>query len=482
MKNFKLIFFIIFSSLVVHSCQEEDLDILPDDLDPLETAINSEDKLQSFFTGAYISISDASAFGSEAIMFGDLLSDNVFVSNIGSTYMLSYNMNYTAVDNDFKFYGTLYNVINICNTVINNTIVAENENVLRIKAEAKILRAFAYFHLVSSYSPSPTSGENQEYGVPLVLGDYDPTIQPPRATVAEVYQQIINDLQEGLVNAKESPSSKVFLSKNAARLILSRVYLTRRAPGDAELALQYSTEIVNNANGNFAPISTADNPVDQSVYVNYFSASDDLLSEDQHETIWELDFNINNNAGVNNSLAVYYHRTGMRKSFMLRRSFYDSFPESDMRRGLLDITNVPSVDNPSGVWTKKWVRISSGGNFTRNNKILRFSEAQLNRIEALYLTGQTTEALNKLNEFALSRGGNTYTGTNLLNDILTERQKEFYAEGYRFYDLKRYNLPIVKETNCYMNCNIPANDKLFVFPMSENTINQNANLTQYPGY
>src|SRR5690606_9594194 len=129
----------------------------------------------------------------------------------------------------------------------------------------------------------------------------------------------------------------------------------------------------------------------------------------------------------------------------------------------------------------KWRRSSEDGNFVRDIKILRFAEASLNRIEALYYAGQTDLALSELNDFAASRGGNPYTGDNLLNDILTERYKEFYAEGYRFYDLKRSNLPIIRTSNC-TTCELPANDLRFVFPIDEGTLNQNANLTQYPGY
>ena len=110
------------------------------------------------------------------------------------------------------------------------------------------------------------------------------------------------------------------------------------------------------------------------------------------------------------------------------------------------------------------------------------SEAKLNRIEALYYLGQTGTALTELNEFAASRGGNQYTGADLKNDILTERRKEFFAEGQRFYDLKRNNLGYVKSTNCSGSvCEVPANSKYFVFPMPEITeMLLNPLMTQHP--
>ena len=124
---------------------------------------------------------------------------------------------------------------------------------------------------------------------------------------------------------------------------------------------------------------------------------------------------------------------------------------------------------------------TTAGLYFRDIKVFRYSEAYLNRIEALRLTGQTGLALTELNSFAASRKGTSYTGANLLNDILNERAKEFYGEGQRFLDLKRYNLPVVRNSNCSV-CNLEATDHRFVLPVSQSAINSNPNLKQYPGY
>ena len=103
-------------------------------------------------------------------------------------------------------------------------------------------------------------------------------------------------------------------------------------------------------------------------------------------------------------------------------------------------------------------------------------------MEALRLLGQEGLALTELNAFAASRKGLTYTNsTDLLTNILTEKSKEFYGEGQRFLDLKRYNLPVNRPSNC-TTCELQATDKRFVLPLGQNAVNQNANLKQYPGY
>lgn len=486
----KKYFYIVASCMVLivsNACSEKELDLFPPSSDDIED-INTEDKLQKFLNGGYLTMASVDAYGTDIMAFGDVLSDHLYVTN-AKAYVLTSNMTYNALNNDFNFYGRMYDAIMSCNMVINNTKVAETPNVKRIKAEAHILRGFAYFTLVNYYSPTPTSGVNQDYGVPLVLGVYDSSIQPARATVAEVYNQIIADLTAGLSDANEPTesiaNSKVTFTKTAARLLLSRVYLTRRAPGDAQLALQYSSAIVNANNDAFKPIAKAD-------YQTYFSGSPEETSENQPETIWELDVNSSTNVvtnlGVNKALPTLYNRlSGDRRALLFTRSFYNTFPSTDVRRGaastgLLTTTGVPNTDNPAGVWTNKYPRLTGDGNFMRNIKVLRFAEAQLNMIEAMHLTGQNAEALVRLNAFAVSRGGSTYTGANLLNDILTEKGKEFYGEGQRFLDLKRYNLPLVKNSNCTVNCDVPAGDKLFVLPISQSALNYNTNLKQYPGY
>lgn len=516
-------FLIILSSLLVisasNSCSERELDLFPPSLDDIQD-INTEDKLQKFLNAGYLEMSSVNAFGTQLMAIGDVMSDQLYVTS-GKSFAQTYNLNYNGLENEFSFYGTLYNAIMNCNLVINNTQVPTNDDVVRMKAEAKILRGLAYFTLVNYYSPTPSSGINQEYGVPLVLNDYDVSILPARATVAEVYAQIISDLKAGVNEAPAIPTSKVFLSKTAAKLLLSRVYLTRRAPGDAQLALQYSSEIVNSSPEDFAPIAKAD-------YRNYFMGSPEEGSENQKETIWELDINANTNQvnglGANLALPTIYDRLVIdRRAILANKAFFDSFPHTDLpsipvpnnpaapptpqslspdvRRGdtKSTVTNLPGVpnailpaglmstinliatDNPRGAWINKYPRLTAEGNFQRNIKVLRFAEAQLNYVEALFLTGQTALALTKLNDFAISRGGSTYTAATIDN-ILTEKGKEFYGEGQRFLDLKRYSLPLIKNSNCVMNCNVPANDKLFTLPVDQSAMNYNPNLKQYPGY
>ena len=82
------------------------------------------------------------------------------------------------------------------------------------------LRAFAYFQLVRAYGPCPI----HEY--PVSEGD-EP--HKPRASVAEVYEQIIKDLKLAETMMFSTKSSDYKLGRpacGAASLLLAKVYLT----------------------------------------------------------------------------------------------------------------------------------------------------------------------------------------------------------------------------------------------------------------
>lgn len=483
MKLAKLFIATAFTSiLLLPSCSNDRLIEEPVDQFPIEDAIRSEADMRSVLNGVYDQYSASSGFGTDILVFGDLISDNVFITAQPSdvAYKNTGFLNWSQDISDFGMLDDLYNGIVLANTVINNESLPKTVKVLNLIGEARIARAVGYFYAVSFYSPNPTSNQNQEYGVPLNLGNYNPNLQLPRASVAAVYDQIIIDLTTALSTmTNETPANKGFLSPTAARLLLSRVYLTRGKAGDYQKAIDYADQVINAATpGNtFEPVSKAD-------YYKYFTAVAVADTENQPETVWEINMtsNASENPGINNSLASFYENIGSKKRFLFTQNFYNNFAATDVRKSLFNLVAAPTQDNPKGVWTRKYHRITDEGPFAQNTKVLRISEVYLNKIEALFKLGNTGQALIELNNFATKRGALPYASVNIEN-ILNERRKEFFAEGQRFFDLKRNNLGFSKPTNCYsIVCSVPANDKIFVIPMPQREMNINKNMTQYPGW
>jgi hypothetical protein len=485
MKLNKLFTTFIIISLVSGSCSEDRLIEMPVYDDVIENAITNETDMKSVLNGIYNEYSSASAFGANILIFGDLISDNVFITNRQTdvAFRNTGSLNWSQEINDFSMIRSIYGGIVLANTVINDTHLAQSTNVDNMKGEAMIARAVGYYFAVGFYSPSPALGINQEYGVPLNLGNYDSHIVPPRASVSEVYNQIIKDLTEGIsLMTNEIPEDKGYLSPTAAKLLLSRVYLTRGAAGDYQKALNYADEVINSSssigNGNvfnFVPNNATD-------YVNYFSSK--TASDNQPETVWEIDMGPqpSENPGVNSAISTFYASDGSKKRFLFTQEFYNLFSTNDIRKGLFTSVGVPTEDNPKGLWTRKYTKLMSDGNFTQNVKIFRMSEAYLNKIEALYKLG-SANTLTELNDFAVNKRKGTAYSSATLENILTERRKEFFAEGQRYFDLKRNNLGFTKNTNCYsVVCDVPADSKLFVIPISNTEMLINPNIKQYPGW
>ena len=97
----------------------------------------------------------------------------------------------------------------------------------RIKGEALFLRANFYFLLVNFYAkPYYKNSAVNDPGVPVKITDEIVDKYYSRNSVAEVYEQIVSDLENSVKNLSGLPTESVFqANESAARILLSRVYL-----------------------------------------------------------------------------------------------------------------------------------------------------------------------------------------------------------------------------------------------------------------
>lgn len=485
MKKILLSIIVTTSLLGLNSCSEDRLDLEPI-LDEIYTGdLTNEQEMLWATNSIYTSLASGSLFGADLLIHSDLMSDNVFVSNsLTSGYYQNMQSMGWSGDSGFGSWRGLYDVIQKANFVILDDNLPETDVVKSFKGEAKIARGLAYFYLMQLYASNPTSGQYQEDGVPLMLMKYEtPNYYPARNTVSENYDQIIKDLTEGINEMNPSArSSKTFLSPTAGRLILSKVYLTRGASGDYDKAIQYATEVLEKSPSNFEVITN------DKLY-DYFTGTNEGKSEEQPETIYEIEQKSGFSLQINAHPATFYSNQGTHKGLLIRKWVYELFDgvdtpnkdDDDARVALMNTAGAPDTDSPSGVWTRKYPR-SVGGNWYGNIKVFRMTEAKYVIMEAMAKKGDNAGALAKLNEHAAERNAKPYTG-DALTAILLDAQKEFIAEGHRFYDLKRNNLGYDKRDNCNSSnntCSIPADSKFFVLPMSLSERLLNPNMTQHP--
>ncbi|WP_031529965.1 RagB/SusD family nutrient uptake outer membrane protein [Dyadobacter crusticola] len=144
-----------------------------------------------------------------------------------------------------------YRLIHRANSVVDNSNevadIAEADKA-RLLAEARFLRAYAYYELVSMWG-----------GVPLYK-NYVQTVDGslPRSAEAEVYAFLIAELQEiqGQLPATYNAANQGRASKGAAQMLLARVYMQQGdyANAKTELMKVYDSNVyalVDNYNDNF---------------------------------------------------------------------------------------------------------------------------------------------------------------------------------------------------------------------------------------
>ena len=294
---------------------------------------------------------------------------------------------------------------------------AEENDRIRVKGECHFIRASLYFTLVNLYGKaySKTSAST-DLGVPLKLTEYiehdkDKETQFQRASVAQIYDQIVKDLRASVEYLTQSPQPRPLhrASKEAAQLLLSRVYLYMQ---DWNNAATIAAQLLEN-----------DTRLHQ---MNEGDSAKIFLSENCSEVLFSQgSMNLHNSmTGASGDFAVSEELVELydRKNDF-RRYFFGTNPNSFAYKlqWKYDTTAIPHV---SDIYT------------------LRISEGYLNLAEAYAMQDNTEGAnqyLKSLREKRIKGYVHTnYTGEELINEIRLERRKELCFEGHRWFDLRRY--------------------------------------------
>ncbi|MEZ4976874.1 MAG: RagB/SusD family nutrient uptake outer membrane protein [Flavobacteriaceae bacterium] len=133
-------------------------------------------------------------------------------------------------------------------------------------------------------------------------------------------------------------------------------------------------------------------------------------------------------------------------------------------------------------------------------KVIRAAEVYLNKAEAYMMSNPPNEAaalqaldMVRSNRYSGFVSGNE-TGAALLDAIKLERRLELFAEGHRFFDLKRWGMAIERSTvyGEYFDgsgtpvpaefATLPASSHKFNLPIPQREINIYPDFQQNPGY
>ena len=164
------------------------------------------------------------AYGADDLSWGGTSSDAKF-----DIYDYSRNINSSVTEYTWEL-G--YRTIGNCNKVIEmgaelGSNITDEEKV--IVGENYYLRALSYFLLVNEFAQPYSNNPTQNPGLPLKLTSDPDDLPKSRSTVAEVYDQVVKDLQDAItymtLPAGMSPKNSCYATKEAAQALLARVYL-----------------------------------------------------------------------------------------------------------------------------------------------------------------------------------------------------------------------------------------------------------------
>ncbi len=458
MKN-KIILPIMLAVIFVFTACEKILDRETLQQIPGDVALSNDDNVKGLLVGTYSLMNDQNLFGGITLTVSELFATDgelTFVGTYSGLRQISNRTVNSSNENARDTWMTAYKAINNANLVLHALNVVEEADRDVVEGEARFLRALIYFELVKFYSYSAydvDATQNSQLGVPLVL---TPTLtledaqrKPQRATVDQVYNQIVNDLT---IAANLLPQQNSYYATwGAATALLARVHLQM---GKYAEARDYADEVIQsglyNLQVDYDRVFNNDNNTSEDIFANQFSTQTRFSAMTEYWT-----------------LPQYGGRDG---DIIVEQAHLDLYDPFDARLALF------FYDEDYGSWfTGKW-----------NNQygvvhILRLAEMYLIRAEANFRLGTSIgdSPLNDINYICrrakLGTVDNPYYATLTLDDILLQRRLELACEGHRLHDVKR-----LKESVGVL----PWNDPRLTYPIPFREIQAYLPevLPQNPGY
>lgn len=495
MKIFK-ISIIAAALLTSFSSCKDFLDVEPGNSVDAGTALNGASDARNRINGLSRLIASSNYYGRNFELYGEVKGGDLTVYSQGRGLDQLYSFNQDAETNNFSgFWSQIYYCIAQTNDVLDKIDqVATDSKAQYANAQGQLLtlRALFYFDLVRLYGKSYTQ-EKTSRGVPIVISPASYNNKPARATVEEVYTQILKDLKTGqeLLGANKAIDNG-YVNYYANLAIQSRVYLTM---ADYENAYSKANEIIASA-----AYKLYENEKWGSSWASMYGS----------ESIYELGIN-EGEADLGTSSLGYYlmRRTGGQGGMFYASDYYlNRMKEdnNDVRWAILGrdessaarmgavYKNLGSVNTNTSLPLNSLGDKGNTNNTAVNIKVIRLSEIYLIAAEAALKKPaadpvKSAELLNAISKRSPNRPA--FSSVTVNEDaILNEKSKELFGEGQRYWDMLRLNKKITFNDD-FQGLTIKTRpkeiDRTFdkaILPIPQAEINANPTLKdqQNPGY
>jgi len=484
-----LIFTFILTLLV--SCDDY-LDLKPISEETSGNAYETASQIESALVGAYESFQSSEYYVWDNVLFQDVRSDNAYAGGdnpeIFQIDFLDISPTHTRI---LRNWSNIYNAIYKANLIIDRVDgiddpLLDEERRAQIKGEAYFLRSYHYFTLVKLWG-----------GVPLLLNATTSTapedINVPRASVEEVYAQIIEDLELSATLLPDKYGNDASINKarataGATHALLAKVH-AQHPNADYNAVLEHIEE-VESSEANYQLIN----------YSELFNGN----NYNNAESILEVQYlgGVEGNFGPQLLLPPSVTQDSWRKFVTPSVDLLNTFDEEGdtVRKNTSVIFesvqwvdeywgNAPGTSIP---FSYKW-RNANGFASADNTYLLRYGDIVLLKAEALNELGQLQAAVAEVNKIRNRADLPDLTAEQsssqevLRMTILKERRLELFQEAKRWDDLARYNVLVSKINNLVeidlrtgnpVNYNMTEAKKLLPIPQQE--LDRNSALTQNP--
>ncbi|WP_461532843.1 RagB/SusD family nutrient uptake outer membrane protein [Sinomicrobium sp.] len=490
--KFQIIYIAFFSSLMLGSCSDDFLDINPTDSVKEEDVYSTVENLYAAINGMhrnmYVRQNDSQGQNgyTAQIINADVMGEDLIFPTTGNGWFRDI-LRWLHTDNESSTYTAYpwnfwYSMIKNANLIIVNGGDAEGDQELleKVMGEAYAYRAFGHFQLVQTYGKRYVmGGDNSNQGV-LIQTDPEDRDPKPRATVEEVYAQIWSDLEEAekrLENADQDNNSHFSVSN--VRGLMARVALVQQ---DYLKAEQYAAM----AREGYSLMSVEDYKMGFNDYTNPEWMWGVHIREDQTDYFGNFHAYMSRN----------YNSTQIRQApKVMNVNLYDAFPDSDVRKQLVDPTgeheelNLPDNFSKFPYTSQKFLSESTASSLG-DVPFMRVAEMYLIEAEAKYQNGDEPGSKAILEELVEARdpdfSGFSITGEAYYEEILIQRRMELWGEGFRFFDLKRLGRKVDRNgTNAVGSVinnlwEVEANDSRWQWAIPIQEINANPEIDQNP--
>lgn len=439
----KIILLISFAVLVFTSClTEKSFTKYPQD-----QYFNDAEEAMLFMLGAHSKV--RSLVTSYEYMFLNMFTtDDVDYAANSPAYKEFAGLTYSEDNSLVKYvWAGYYAVIEQCNILIdkleNDVNIAETYTP-QMCAEARFLRAWAYFNLVQLWGNVPL------VTIPVYSLTND-NVQPSRTAKERIYSQIIADLDFAQKNIPDNigkftsvhgNSYPFIVNKGAVTLLMAKTYQLMQMWDEVEetLVVFYDGESFNDIYG----LATEFNHVYDVRYKDAVGREREVLYE-----IWSR-----SEEGLNNNCQRYIAPTvllglsgepitGTSTGSQVCLPTYSLMKNYDGAKDKRYLQGFQFVNGGRPHFMKGYDVLATQYTLGASNVcLLRTADAYLTLAEAYYHKGANAKAIELVN-VVRSRAGldnldASLSGENLMMAIMLERRLEFAGEGaYRLYDLRR---------------------------------------------